>query len=115
MAAELLHPMTDAYREAVRPAEARAMTTRARLRRRNRDAGIEIKLFAKCGLLRRVRIILRKGYRRRPPIKRLECVGPGRAPGLYRNLPWFSDQRRAEALACITKTGQSDRGGGKTY
>src|SRR6185437_15688793 len=79
MAAELRHAVADADRQAVAPAEARAMTARAGLRHGDREPRIEIKLLAERSLLRRVRIFLRERDRCRPLVLRLYRIDPRRS------------------------------------
>ena len=56
-----LASVADADRQAVAPAEARAVTARAGLRRGHRKARVEIQLLAERGLFRRIGIFLGNG------------------------------------------------------
>ena len=115
MATELLHAIADADREGISPTETGAMTTSAGLCRGHRNPCIEVKLLAERGLLRRVRIVLRKGNRRRPTIKRLKGICAWCGLRLQRYLLGFSDESRSETKACKAKSRDRDRADGQAY
>src|ERR1700691_3951491 len=111
MAAELRHAETHADRQAVGPAERRAVAACAGLRRGDRDAGVEIELLAERQLQRRVEIILGKRDRSRTPVLRLHRIDPGSCLLLDTELPRLSYDRRAKTFAgeaCQTDGGDRD-------
>src|ERR1700752_4143634 len=113
MPAELVHAVADADREAVGPAKAGAVATRAGLRRSNRDARIEVELLAECRLFRCVGIFLRERNRRRPLVLRLQRVEAGGCGLAEIDTASLADDRSAErdgGEAENTETGCNGRG-----
>src|SRR5437773_720598 len=99
MAAELRHAVTDADRQTVAPAEARAVTARAGLRRRDRQPRVEIEFLAEGCLFRRVGIFLRERDRCRPLVLCLHRIDSGRSLRTEIDAAGFADDDRAEADA----------------
>src|SRR5579863_93617 len=111
MAAEFSHAEADADRQAIGPAEGRAVAACAGLRRGDRDAGVEIELLAERQLLRRVEIILGKRDRSRTPVLRLHRIDPGSRLLPDSELPRLSHDRCAKTFAgeaCQTDGGDRD-------
>jgi hypothetical protein len=98
----------------VAPAEARAVTTRAGLRRGHRKAGIEIELLAERSLFRRVWVVLGKRDGRRPAVLRLHSIDAGSRFLAEIDLAHFADERRTEADAGKAEDAETDRRDGRS-
>ena len=82
------------------------MTARAGLRRRRREARIEIQLLAERGLGQRIGVLFGKRDKYRTPIFGLHRVGVRSRRGLNGNSTRLSDDRRSQR-----DIDKSDRGG----